>query len=323
MKVRLTQIDGKLPNLALMRLSNFHKARGDEVVFTKDVRRGLFEPDYDVVYGSAIFKFSAIRLASFLAEFPGAIVGGTGTDTVQTVEDVTGSQDNNAARFFDYDLYPEYRYSLGFLQRGCRLRCKFCVVPLKEGRPVLNMTVRDLWRGEGFPRNLHLLDNDFFGVDEWPRHIEDIKAGRFKVCFNQGINVRFVNDESAAALAEVDYRDDQFKTKRIYTAWDNLKDERIFFRGVDALERQGIPPSHLMVYMLVGFDKAETWDRIFHRFDRMVERGIKPYPMVFDRTRKDLRDFQRWVIRGYYRVFPFSEYRVTPFKRRKDLGLLI
>jgi hypothetical protein len=60
--------------------------------------------------------------------------------------------------------------------------------------------------------------------------------------------------------------------------------------------------------MLIGYDILETWPRIWHRFNRMVERGIEPYPMVFNRKRKDLTKFQRWVITGLYRAVPFSEY---------------
>jgi len=64
-----------------------------------------------------------------------------------------------------------------------------------------------------------------------------------------------------------------------------------------------------MAYMLIGHDKTETWDRIWHRFNRMVERDIKPYPMVFDRTRTDLISFQRWVITGLYRIVKWDEYK--------------
>jgi hypothetical protein len=88
-----------------------------------------------------------------------------------------------------------------------------------------------------------------------------------------------------------------------------MKPEEIFFTGIDRLERAGIPPKNVMAYMLVGYDPQETWDRIWHRFNRMVERGVKPYPMVFDRSRKDLTAFQRWVVMGLYRIVPWDEYR--------------
>jgi len=65
--------------------------------------------------------------------------------------------------------------------------------------------------------------------------------------------------------------------------------------------------------MLIGFDKHETWDRIWYRFKRMIERGIEPYPMVFHQRGKqphaDLKCFQRWTIRGLFRIMPRSDYR--------------
>lgn len=315
MNVKFVQIDGKLPNLALMQLASWHRARGDAVVYTRDTHHDLLDPTFDRVYGSAIFKFSADKIARLRTTYPGAIIGGTGTDSTQTVEDVIGEDWAN----FDYSLYPSYAASLGFTQRGCRLACKFCVVPGKEGKARSVATVADIWRGGGYPRKLHLLDNDFFGQPEeqWRARIDEIRTGGFKVCLNQGINVRHLTPAAAEALASIEYRDDGFTERRIYTAWDNLKDEEIFFRGVDMLEIAGIPAKHIMAYMLVGYDKRETWDRIWHRFNRMVERGIEPYPMVFDcrgaePTRyRELKQFQRWVITGLYRAVPFSEYDVN------------
>jgi hypothetical protein len=301
--VRLTQIDGKLPNLALMRLGAFHRARGDDVYFTRDASRGLLEPAYDRVYGSAIFKFSASKLERFQREWPNAIIGGTGTDSTATVEAIAG---NGVA--LDYSFYPDFKASIGFTQRGCRLSCKFCVVPGKEGKPRDEATIADIWRGAPYPKHLHLLDNDFFGGPSWRERIAEIRDGGFKVSFTQGINVRAVTPEVAAAVASVEYRDDGFTQRRLYTAWDNLKDEEVFFRGVDTLEAAGVPAKHLLAMMLIGFDKRETWDRIFHRFNRMVARGIRPYPMVFDHTRRDLKRFQRWVVTGLYRAVPFEDY---------------
>lgn len=310
--VRLTQIDGKLPNLALMRLSAFHKARGDTVHFYRTPYRQLGEPDYAAVYGSAIFAYSARRVATFQREFPEAIVGGTGSGSTATVESII-----HDFAGLDYDPWPTFRASLGFSQRGCRLSCKFCVVPAKEGRPQSVATIADIWRGPGHPKLIHLLDNDFFGQAEWRERIAEILGGGFKVCFNQGINVRAIDDEAAAALASIQYRDDGFKRRRLYTAWDNLKDEEVFFSGVDRLERAGVPPRHLMAYMLVGFAKGETWERIHHRFARMVARGIKPYPMVYG-ERPDLKRFQRWAVTGLYRAIPFADYDTSVKSARPE-----
>ena len=322
MQVRLTQIDGKLPNLALMKLARYHSDRGHRLHFTKSVDRDMLEPAYDRVYGSAIFSFSAHRVARFLEQFPGAIVGGTwNTADASTVEAMLGIEE---AERYDYSIYPGFTGSIGFTARGCRLKCGFCVVPKKEGKPRSVNTIAEIWRGAPWPKHLHLLDNDFFGQprDQWQARLEEIRAGGFKVCLNQGINIRMIDDDSAAGLASVPYYDDAFKKRRLYTAWDNVGDEARFFAGVEKLAQHGIPPTHLLVYMLVGWDKRETWERVMYRFDKMTALGIRPYPMVYgDRMRglplggintriggRTLGEFQRWVVGMFYKFIPFENY---------------
>ena len=294
-----------------MRLAAWHRAKGDEVHFSRSPYRQADEPAaYDRVYGSALFSFSAKRVARLEEAFPGAIIGGTGTGSQLAVEELEGFSDVG----LDYSPWPTFDGSLGFTQRGCRFKCGFCAVPSKEGKAHATASIADIWRGAPYPRHLHLLDNDFFGQprEQWQARIEEIREGRFKVCFNQGVNVRVISEEAAAALASVQYRDDGFRVRRLYTAWDNLGDERIFFRGIDRLEAAGIPASNVMAYMLVGYDPAETWEAIDHRFRRMVARGIMPFPMVFDRARRDLKAFQRWVLTGLYRTIPFEAYCRAP-----------
>jgi hypothetical protein len=236
-----------------MKLAHWHKARGDEVHFTRNVTRGLLEPRYDRVYASTIFSFSGKLVDRLRGEFPDTIVGGTGTDDFRTVEDVIGEP---VYEHYDYSLYPDFRPSIGFAARGCRLKCEFCVVPRKEGKPRSLNSIADIWRGDGHPKDLVLLDNDFFGNPDWRQRIDEIRSGGFRVCFTQGINIRVINDEVAEALASISYRDTTFKRPRLYTAWDNLGQENAFFRGVDRLERAGIPPTHLLAYMLVGYARG-------------------------------------------------------------------
>lgn len=329
MTVRLTHIDGKLPNLALMKIAHFYKSRGEDVVFTKHVQRDMLEPSYTHVYGSAIFSKSADRVAAFRESFPEAVVGGTWNVLDNTT--VEASLGLSTGENFDYSIYPSFEASIGFTQRGCRLKCGFCVVPKKEGKPRSVSTIPEIWRGGTYPKHLHLLDNDFFGQPkpDWEARLQEIRDGGFKVCLNQGINTRMIDDESAAALAAIPYYDDQFKTKRLYTAWDNIGDEGRFFKGVETLGKHGIPPTHLLVYMLVGYDKKETWERVMYRFERMVALGIRPYPMVFgprdtklppgegrdNLTDKTLNEFQRWAVRRLYTILPFSEYDTGAIRR--------
>jgi tRNA A37 methylthiotransferase MiaB len=129
MKTLLFQLDGKIPNIALMRVAQHHRARGDEVRFrwTGSPRRELWDSP-DVVYGSAIFEKSKPAIEQLLHEFPTAIIGGTGVDVASNLE-AYGINTNTQ----DYSIYDGWRQSIGFTQRGCRLKCPFCVVPRKEG----------------------------------------------------------------------------------------------------------------------------------------------------------------------------------------------
>ena len=60
--VKLIQVDGKLPNLALMKLSAYYKDNGSEVDFTRSVHKDLFDKNYEYIFASTIFKFSINRI---------------------------------------------------------------------------------------------------------------------------------------------------------------------------------------------------------------------------------------------------------------------
>lgn len=317
MKVRLTQLDGVLPNLALMKLSHWHKAQGHAVHFTRSAERDLFEPDdYDVVYGSSIFKFSQVRLMRFQREFPGAIIGGTGTPDVRTVEELIGVEHEH----YDYSLYPEVTFSMGFTQRGCRLKCGFCVVPTKEGKPRSVSTIGQIWRGDPWPRHLHILDNDFFGQPraEWEARIDEILGGGFKLALTQGINARMIDEAAAKALASVDYRDGEFKARRLYTAWDSLHDEKRLFKGLELLAKHGVKPDHVMVYMLIGYREGEGEEDWLHRQSSLRAWGARPYPMPFKRTPASV-GFQRWVVGAYDKRVSWADWKAASY-RPENLG---
>lgn len=354
--VRLVQMDGKMPNIALMKLAHWHRSQGDRVVLTTSVQRSLFEPDrYDAVYASAIFRRSRPLVDELLAAWPGAVAGGTGTwedppeehpdvpeavreavrrrhDMEQELTEITVEEHLGLGEYehYDYGIYPGYPWSMGFTQRGCRLNCSFCVVPRKEGRPVALNSIMDIWR-PGTERNIVLLDNDFFGQpkDDWKARIQELREGGFRVSFNQGINIRLIDDESAQEISRLRYYDHKFTRRRLYTAWDNLGQERVFFRGLEKLTRAGIPPHHLMVYMLVGFAEGETMEEVMHRYHGIRDAGCMPFPMVYGeeppapepgdpdqdemlekrRRHLDLKRFQRWVIQRYDQVVPWENFQ--------------
>ncbi len=171
-------------------------------------------------------------------------------------------------------------------------------MPQKEGSVRSERTISEIWRGDLWPRELLLLDNDFFGQEKWRDRIAEIREGGFKVSFNQGINARFLTDEAAEAIASIDYRDDSMQTKRIYTAWDNRKDEERLMAGLNRLVKYGVKPDHIMVYMLIGYWPGETAEDRDYRRKRLREFGARPYPMPFART-PELVGFQRWCMGAY------------------------
>jgi hypothetical protein len=318
-KVLLLQLDGKLPNIALMRLAAHHRDRGDDVVLRRAgnvdaVEPHLTDPAWDRVYGSLIFEATRPVADRARIVYPGVILGGTGWAIASSLEGI-----GVTTRRKDYSDWPTWRQSIGFTQRGCRLRCPFCVVPAKEGPVREEATIADIWRGDPWPREVVLLDNDFFGQPRWPQRIDELRAGRFRVSFNQGINARMLTDETAAAIAGVDYRDDSMRDRRIYTAWDSLRDEDRLFKGLEALVRHGVRPRHVMVYMLIGYWPGETHEDRDHRRRRLREFGALPYPMPYRRL-PELVGVQRWVIGAYDKRVPWTEWQRARYQPRQLRG---
>lgn len=331
MRVQLLQIDGKLPNIALMRLAMYHRKLGDDIVFQHadslaKVAASNFSPT-DRIYASGIFRRSLSVIEALLRERPDAIVGGTAVDPPRRGEIIMmspaiQSSITNLERLGideleqDYSIYPKFDSSIGFTQRGCRLSCSFCVVPAKEGKNRAVGTITEIWRGVPYPRHIHLLDNDFFGQPQWRERITELREGKFKVCFNQGINARCLTDAAAEAIASVNYRDDGMKDKRIYTAWDSREDEERLFIGLSRLVKYGVKPDHIMVYMLVGYWPGETEADREYRRARLRDFGARPYPMPYVRT-KELIGFQRWIVRRCDLKCSWEDFKTADYRPEK------
>lgn len=313
MNVLGLHLDGKLPLLSLMRAAAHYRDLGASFELRKAgnaraVEPRLDDPQWDIVIASTIFEWSRPLAERVREIYPGAVIGGTGWSVTSSLSEL-GIEEGP----LDYSDYPERDWSIGYTTRGCRLKCGFCVVPRKEGkiRPVAR--VADVWRGDPWPRELVILDNDFFGNPNWPALINEMIHGRFKVCFCQGINARFLDDESAAAIASVDYRDERMKEKRIYTAWDGKRDEKRLFRGLEALVRHGVKPDEIMVYMLIGYDDTHA-DREYRRA-KLRAFGARPYPMAYVRDDAFLRCFKGWVIGAYDKVDPSTGKPFVPWEK--------
>ena len=122
MRVGILQVDGKLPNLALMKICAYHERMGDTVSWYDGA---LFNDNYDKIYASKIFAFSP------MPELPKdkSVIGGTGIDFYNKLPSEIENETPS------YTLYPNCDYHLGFSMKGCRFSCSFCCVPKKEGKP--------------------------------------------------------------------------------------------------------------------------------------------------------------------------------------------
>lgn len=347
MKILLIQFDGKFPNLALMRISTHHKDRGDDVVLRHigniDSLAALPLAEFDKVYGSLIFEWNRHVAERLLALRPDAILGGSGWDQVsnsgelvsimarKSVSTVSRVEDHGIlTQEKDYSLYPAFQHSIGFTQRGCRMACGFCKVPVIEGKIRPDETIASIWRGEGYPKNLILWDNDTFGAEDWRNTFKAIIDGGYRVSFNQGVNARLMNEENAEMLAATPCYADDFKVRRYYTAWDNRNDEEILFRGLRNLTKYGVKPDNIMVYMLIGYWPGENAQDRNYRRQRLREFGVRPYPMPFKRpahqrgckcaeceSRRELVGFQRWVVFAYDKWVPWDEWKAADCRPEK------
>ena len=156
MKVRLIQVDGKWPNLALMKLSAFHKREGDQVAFDL--------PDPDKVYISCIFQRNAAKARGMRTLFPHADIefGGAGLGSSILPEYIEHLMP-------DYALY-DCRVSMGFTSRGCIRTCPWCNVWVREGY------IRDHAPVQEFLQHAKviLLDNPLINIDIiWKKKILD------------------------------------------------------------------------------------------------------------------------------------------------------
>lgn len=296
MRVLLVQLDGKWPNVALMRLAAHHRDKGDEIAFrlapgAAGLQRDLTDVGApDRVYGSLIFEWTRPLARQLLALYPSAILGGAGWDETVTLERL-----GITTKRQDYSIYPGFAGAIGYSQRGCRLKCPFCKVPKLEPGPVREAnTIPELVAGRA-PR-LVLLDNDPFGQKRWRQRVREMRALGIRVAFTQGINARTLTAREARAVASLDTYDDSFTKRSVYVAWDNRADEERLFRGLERLKRAGVKPGAVVVYMLVGYwDGAHVHEDDFYRVEKLLAWGARPFPMPFKKT-PELLGFARWVI---------------------------
>ena len=295
MKVRLVDVDGKIPNYALMKISTYHKRLGDDV--------GWYEPlidnvDTDILYMSKIFTFTDDY--EYLPQNAKIIRGGTGYDyTTKLPEEIESITE------LDYSLYPNCDYSILFTTRGCVRKCPFCIVPKKEGVihniPVCNLNPNGKY--------IKVLDNNFFANRTWRENIKVLRAFNQPLDFNTGIDLRLLTEEQCEELKKT-------KIRYIHCAWDNYNDKEKILPKLEMLCKY-IKPYKIIVYVLVGFENKEIVETDIERVMTIKSYGAKPFAMGYidfenpkHEKSKSVMDFCRWVNkRQIFAKTSWEEYR--------------
>lgn len=287
MKVLLIDIDSKIPNLALMKLSAWHKAKGDKIIFN------YWLEACDKQYASCIFSWNGKLLEQI--PFPKIEVGGPGIDLQGSLPQEVDSM------MPDYSLYPNSDYSLGYTYRGCPRRCPFCVVP-KMPQDQSHHSIYEFWNRKH--RKIRLLNNNTFADADWKKTFEELITEKL-VLIEEGFDIRLLDDEMAFYLKRVKFE------KQIHFAFDNMADEPAVKMGISILREAGIAPRKLMFYVLCGFNTSQEQD--LYRVLLLRDLGVDPFVMIYrnhEKPTRALKDFARWVNhKAIFKSVKFEDYK--------------
>lgn len=310
MRIGLIDVDGhNYPNLPLMKISAFHKMRGDSVEWYQPLISGHM----DKVYMSKVFSFTPDY--EYYVDADEVIKGGTGyaISLINGKEIYDKSKDKPLADeiehiYPDYSLYPEFKdTAYGFLTRGCPRGCDFCHVAPKEGR--CSHKVADLsefWRGQ---KKIVLCDPNILACKDCKELLKQLIQSKARVNFNQGLDIRMMTKQKAELLSQI-------KIDGLHFAWDRYEDKDVIipkFKEFRAVSK--INPHDLCVYVLVGDHERQVRDEDLYRIDWLKNNGYAPYVMVYDKDSlpkgHELKKLQRYVnMRAIFWSVPtFKDYQ--------------
>lgn len=307
MKIGLIDVDGhNFPNLALMKLSAWHKQCGDTVEWCNRMEQ------YGLVYMSKVFDETYSPDIDWVPMAKHIIKGGTGyirrqeDGMIETynagkwrfgnhvygnevyMEQLPWQEEHT---YPDYSMYPELTKdtAYGYLTRGCPRNCAFCLVSQKEGR--VSRKVADLsefWRGQKY---IKLMDPNILACREHLELLGQLADSGAYVDFTQGLDIRLLTNENVDLLNEI-------KVKEIHFAWDNPKDDLEYnFRWYAVLAKHKRNGAFGTVYTLVNYWSDLEQD--LHRIYKLVELWYDPYVMIYDKPncKQVYKDLQRWCNR--------------------------
>ena len=276
MKIGLCDVDShNWPNLCLMKLSAYHKARGDHVEWWRPEGR------YDRVYKSRVFTDTYSQDTITVTNAGEVVCGGTGygpgPNLPNEVEHTCP----------DYSIYPQFSgIAYGFLSRGCPRNCGFCLVSDKEGRRSIQVAdLAEFWNGQ---KEVKLLDANLLACPDHEKLILQLAESRAYVDFSQGLDIRLITPDNVALLNRV-------RTKAIHFAWDNPDIDLTpdFRRFLELTAIKNVRKRK--VYVLTNY--GSTHEQDLYRVETLRGMGYAPYVMVYDRPSAPAitRQLQRWV----------------------------
>jgi len=258
--IGLIDVDGhNFPNLALMKLSAFHKINGDSVEWYTPFS------EYDIVYKAKVFTFTQ-DYDNHIINSKEVISGGTGykmydelfCDKVQP----------------DYSIYNRSGWyddsvAYGFLTRGCPNKCEWCIVPKKEGGVREYMDIEEIAQGK---KRVVLMDNNILASDYGLGQIEKIIKLGIRVDFNQGLDARMIanNEEIAKMLGRVKW------IRHLRMACDSSGMKKPLKKATELLRKHNCKPSEYFVYVLLR-ELGDSYDRI----NFCKDLGLKAFAQPF------------------------------------------
>lgn len=288
MRVLLIDVDSKIPNLALMQISAWHKAQGNQVGF------GIDDPDS--VFISCVFKKNASQARGVATMYPKAqtFIGGSGISNAWLFPQMLHIKP-------DYDLYPS-EYSQGFTTRGCIRRCPFCIVYDKEG-PYQRWDHIENFYDDRFD-TVRLMDNNWYADKEWFIENSNFIIEHDLKVIEGGMDIRILTDEIAERLSNIRW------AKPLHFAWDNMKDEKKVLRGIKLLKDHGIDIRRkVQFYVLVGYNT--THDQDVYRCQKLKELNTNAFVMPFVKNR-ETNALARWANKKWlYWAIDYKDYKRT------------
>ena len=279
------------PNLALMKISAWHKAQGDTVEWWVPVLH------YDRVYSSKVFDFTPDN-----PHLPDdTIRGGTGYRDLPMDQELPPKID---AMYPDYSIYPDCDYAIGYLTRGCPNHCRWCVVPRKEGQIRPYRQWQDIIRHD--TDKLILMDNNILACDYGVMQLESLIGSGYRIDLNQGMDARLVTDDIADILSRLKW------IRFIRFSCDQRSQIEPIRRAIELLGVYGVRPYRIFIYLLVTADIGDAAARVealkgykainlYAQAERNERLGIVP-------NEGQLEFAQRYIYGGCYRSEMWKEY---------------